>query len=338
MHKPTILKWITFFVVILIFSKNTLARQITDMAGRKVTIPDKINSVLPYDNKTNVMLFSVAADLMTAKARSMESPYLKYISNDFLKLKEVDSKNAEEVLKLHPDIIVVVSFTNDRGSLSRYTEFSKQVNIPLVIVDIELMNLDKSYEFLGELLGRQEQVKPYVRFIQQVYANVKANKESKTLKINAYLANDNNGQRTAPAGSSHAQLFDELGINNVAKTSLDANGFAIVSMEQVLAWSPDYIFCMGKGENSPYRTILKSSLWRSLPATKNNHVYYVPSEPYLWFDMPPSINRILGLIWFNQLFYNQSLSATQETITEFYRLFYKYNLTEKEYQGLFKWQ
>lgn len=338
MNKPTILKWITITAVVFIITQNAVARQITDMAGRKVTIPDKITSILPYDNKTNVMLFSIAGDLMAAKARSMESPYLKFISSDFLKLKEIDAKNAEEVLKLHPDLIVVVSFTKDRGSLSRYSEFSKQVNIPLVIVDIELMNLDKSYEFLGELLGRQEQVKPYVKYIKQVYADSKANKESKSLKVNAYLANNNNGQRTAPAGSSHTQLFDELGINNVAKTSLDANGFAIVSMEQVLAWSPDYIFCIGKGENSPYRTILKSSLWQTLPAVKNKHVFYVPSEPYLWFDMPPSINRILGLVWFNQLFYHQSDALTQQKVIEFYRLFYKYNLSEKEYQGLFKWQ
>jgi len=51
--------------------------------------------------------------------------------------------------------------------------------------------------------------------------------------------------------------------------------------------------------------------------------------------MPPSVNRLLGLIWFSNLFYGQSDQVTREKVKNFYRLFYKYNLTDKEYAALF---
>ncbi len=317
---------------------SVFARTITDMAGRRVNVPEKITRVLPYDNKTNVVLFSVAGELLSAKARSMESPYLKFISKDFLNKKEIDCKNAEEVIKIRPDILIVASFLEDIDNLNTYTVFAAKVNIPLVVVDLELMHLDKTFDFLGELLGKKIEAKTLADFIRHVYADVESLKKGKHVSGKAYMANDNNGLRTSPNSSNHAQLFDVMIIPNAARVTLDAKGFAQVSIEQVMSWNPDYVFCVGKGETSPYRTILKSATWCNIRAVKNKRVFFVPTEPYSWFDIPPSVNRILGLIWFNDLFYNQPNEVTLQKVKEFYRLFYKYELSDKEYAGLFRWQ
>lgn len=152
------------------------------------------------------------------------------------------------------------------------------------------------------------------------------------------MANETGGLRTAPNGSRHAQIFDIMNVDNAAYTRLNAKGFGTASMEQVIIWNPDYIFCLGKGEQSPYRTILKSALWQSITAVKQRKVYFIPSEPYPWFDMPPSVNRIAGLIWFNEIFYGQSHEQTRNKIEEFYRIFYMYELSDREYEHLFVWQ
>jgi iron complex transport system substrate-binding protein len=314
------------------------ARTITDMAGRKVLIPDVVTKVLPYDNKTNVLLFPVAGKIMIAKARSMESPLLKYVSKEFLQLKEVDTKNSEEVLKLKPEIIIVAAFVGEGEDLTPYLVLQSKTKIPLVFVDLDLMHLDRTYIFLGQLLGNPNGVIGCVDFIKSIYNDCGLFYRNSKLKPRAYLANDNNGLRTAPEGSNHAQIFEMMKLQNVAKANLDAKGFANVSPEQILIWNPDYIFCIGKGEENPYRTLLKSPSWRNINAVKNKQVIIVPSEPYLWFDMPPSVNRIAGLIWFNGLFYGQTESVTKQKITDFYRIFYKYNLTDKEYKGLYAWQ
>lgn len=327
-------------LVILLFGVMVVAnaRTITDMAGRKVTVPDKITRVIPYDNKTNPILFSVAGNLMIAKARSMESPYLKFISKDFLSKREIDTKNAEEVIRLKPDVIIVGAFLEDRDNVSRYEAFAAKIDIPLIVVDLELMNLDKTYDFLGQLLGRNAEAKVCSSYIRSVYGDVEKYTKGKRVAGKAYMANDNDGLRTSPNSSNHAQLFDVMKISNAAHVSLDAKGFAQVSMEQVMAWNPDYVFCVGKGETSPYRNILKSATWRGIKATKTKRVFFVPTEPYSWFDIPPSVNRILGLVWFNDLFYNQPNEITRQKVKEFYRIFYHYELTDKEYAGLYAWR
>lgn len=313
------------------------ARQIVDMAGRTVIIPDEINRVVPYDNKTNVLLYPVAREKMIVKARSRMSPDLKYICKDYLRLPEIDNRNVEEMLKLNPDLMVVGAFVNDKAGLENYIRFSERTKIPVVFVDIELMNLDKSYEFLGDLLNCKDSVEQYIGFIRRIYSQVQ---ESVDLSVgaNAYLANENNGLRTAPQGSRHAQLFDIMKVENVADVGVDNKGFGVASIEQVLMWNPEYIFCLTKGVGSPYRTIMKSSLWKNVSAVKKQRVFIVPSEPFPWFDMPPSVNRIAGLIWLMEVFYDRDEAFTQSEIKEFYKLFYSYELTEKEYRNLFRWQ
>ena len=85
----------------------------------------------------------------------------------------------------------------------------------------------------------------------------------------------------------------------------------------------------------PYTTLFRS-VWKKLPALQDGKIYKVPSQPFIWFDMPPSINRLCGLIWFNGIFRDQPAELTQKKIIEFYRLFYKYKLNDKEYAALFE--
>jgi iron complex transport system substrate-binding protein len=303
------------------------------MAGRKVTIPDRITRVMPYDNKTNPMLFAIAGNLMICKARAMENPNLKFISNDFLRLCEVDTHNVEEVIRLKPDFVLVAAFADE--DISRYTAVSRQTGIPFVIVDLDLLKLDKSFEFLGQLLGKESEAEICANLIRNIYADAEKYKKGKKIPGKAYLANNADGLRTAPATSNHAQLFDVMNVPNAANTQLDAKGFSQVSIEQVLAWNPDYIFTIGKSESSPFRSILKSAIWRNVTAVKNKRVFYVPCEPYLWFDMPPSVNKLLGLIWFSDIFYGQPNDITKQRVKEFYKIIYKFSLTDTDYKSLF---
>ncbi|MDR0612990.1 MAG: ABC transporter substrate-binding protein [Dysgonamonadaceae bacterium] len=328
---------VAFLAAWFIVCGNLSARTITDMAGRKVNVPDRITRIIPYDNKTNLLLFPVAGEKLAAKAWWARESYFRYISKEWLKLREIDTRNAEEVIKLHPDVIVVGSFLDDRATIENYVAFARKVNIPLVIVDLHLMHLDRTVDFLGNLLDRPKEAKACSDYIRSVYKGIEELVKNPAAKKRVYMANDPNGLRTAPNASLHAELFDIMQLENVAKTALDANGFALVSIEQVMMWNPEYVFCVGKGEASPYRAVLKSALWRTITAVKEKKVFFVPCNPYSWFDIPPSLNRLMGLVWFSQIFYDQPEEVTKQKVIEFYRLFYKYKLSDKEYSQLFKW-
>jgi iron complex transport system substrate-binding protein len=327
------------FAAALAAASPLAGRTVRDMAGRTVSLPDTLRRILPYDNKTNALLFPLAADIMPARARWMRASYFELISPAWSRLKEVDMRQAEEVMRLRPDALIVAAFLDDRTSLENYAAFAQRVNVPLVVVDIDLMHFDRAIDFLGALLGRRERAGELAAFVRDIYKDVEdVRRRNAPHPPRAYMANDANGLRTAPRGSRHAQLFDILGVENVVAAPAAANGFAYVSIEQLLVWQPEYVLCVGKGEVNPYRTALKSSLWRSLPAVRTGKVRYVPEDPYSWFDIPPSVNRLAGLIWFMELFGGQPPEVTERRIREFYRLFYGYTLSDREYRRLFEWR
>ena len=328
---------ITILLVFIGIHHHTCGRIITDMAGRAVEIPEFIKTVIPYDNKTNMLLFPIAGNKMIAKAWAGENTLMHYISSDYLSMKEVDLKNAEEVLKLNPDLIIVGTFVNKntKSEVSKYVKFANKINKPIVVVDLEIMNLDKTYDFLGKLLNLESESSHCSQFIQDIYKDIASYKRDVN-SPSAYIANAESGLRTAPTGSIHAQIFDIMGIKNAVTAPMDAKGFSIISIEELMAVNPDYIFCMGKGNSNPYDKVTNNNVWRKLPALQEGKVYKVPSQPFIWFDMPPSINRLCGLIWFNGIFRDQPSDLTQKKITEFYQLFYKYKLNDKEYAALFE--
>ena len=158
-----------------------------------------------------------------------------------------------------------------------------------------------------------------------------------TIDLETYYSLGPTGLMTDPAGSKHTEVLDYMKVSNAAKVEIPSGGHAKVNMEQVLLWNPMYIFTSSfRGNESAYNTIVSDLKWSTINAVKNKNVYKVPSQPMGWFDHPPSINRIPGIIWLSSIFYNYPNDAVEQGIKEFYRLFYKYSLSESDYKSLFE--
>ena len=175
--------------------------EIIDMAGRKVVIPDRIERVIPYDNKTNMLLYPIASEMMIAKAWAGENSSMRFISEDYMRKEEVDLKNAEEVLKLNPDVIIVGTFINKNtvNERNRYIRFAEKIKKPLIVVDLEIMNLDKTYEFLGQLLACEEASKHCSDFIREIHTDIINENDTREMPT-VYIAHTESGLRTAPKG------------------------------------------------------------------------------------------------------------------------------------------
>jgi iron complex transport system substrate-binding protein len=316
---------LTFFVGI-----NAQTRVVTDMAGRKVTIPTKIERILPHDEKTSIFLFPVAGDKMISRGINREGgSNLKYISKRYSQIPVIDMINVEEILIQNPDIVVVGCFVPEE--YSRYERMSSRTQKPFVIIDLNLSRLADSYRFISTLFGDKAKINACVAYLTDFYKEFEKIKKS-GVKNNAsvYLAVGNNGLQSAPSGSKHVQLFDELNLKNVVQTEIPAKGFAQISIEQIMVWKPDYIFTIDKGGNDPYTEIRSSVLWKSVPAVQNNHVFHIPEDPFNWLGNPPSVNRIPGMIFLSEFFYKNSQESAHRQIRDFYKLFYDYPLTETE--------
>lgn len=311
------------------------------MAGRQVEIPEHIERILPYDAKTSILLFPVAYDKMIARAMLPGHDQYTFISDDYNQMQEVDMKSIEEILVANPQLIIAGSYASSKA-IAKYDKLQGRSKIPVVVVDLSIDHMDETYLFLAELFSKQSKSKQLCNscaaFITSVYQDAAQQKaDHATTARNIYYTLGPSGLMTDPAGSKHTEAIDYMGLHNVADIAIPTGGHANINMEQVLQWNPDFIFTAGfRSNKSAYSTITESNKWKSIAAVQNNQVYKIPSHPFSWFDNPPSVNRIPSIIWLNQIFYGLSEDESKAQIIKFYQLFYRYQLTDKEYLSLFE--
>jgi iron complex transport system substrate-binding protein len=323
-------------ILVLCFVLNLSAKTITDMIGRTVEIPENVEKVFPYDPKTSILLFPLLNDRLVATAMVPGETEYEFISPDYSAIPELDVKSIEEVLSVSPQLIIA-GYYDENDSRESAEKLGSRISVPVIFVDLSIDKLDETYAFLGLLFHKELESQKYVSFLSDFYHHIDSLKKvSPTIQKTAYYTLGASGLLTDPSGSKHTEVFDFLNVPNAAKVDIPSGGHAKVNMEQVLMWNPDYIFAAGfKGNSNAFLSITNDGKWKSITAVQEGNVYQVPAKPFAWFDHPPSINRIPGVIWLCELFYGQSSEDTHAAIVQFYKLFYRYELTPAEYKSLF---
>ncbi len=329
------MRTLTISIIILV-TISLSAKNIKDMAGRNVTIPDNIERILPYDSKTSILLFPVAQNIMMAKAIIPGSKKFKYISDEYNQMPEIDIKNIESVLINNPQVIIAGVFI-DSDNFDRFNKLQNRTHIPVIMIDLSIAKLCDTYKFLSSILPHNKTCESCITYLNSIYKQSNnLIQENKSPDVGIYYTIGGSGLLTDPSGSKHSEVIDYLNLNNVAKISLPNGGHANVNMEQIIEWNPQYIFTADfKADKNAYTSIKTGSIWQNITAVKNKKIYKVPSKPFGWFDHPPTVNRIPGIIWLSHIFYKLPEDQMKEQIKTFYKLFYKYNLTDLEYNSLF---
>lgn len=322
---------------------DTGLRTITDMAGRKVTVPDQINKVFSTSPPGSILLYTLNPDLLIGWNYRLGEAEKRFILPQYHDLPNLGgwmnkaTCSTEELLALQPDLIISMGDISEM-SISQANKIQQQVNIPVVMVNGDLTKMEETYDFTGKLLNLEEQagvLGAYCReTISQAQSKGKSIPENK--KVRVYYAEGDSGLETDPRGSRHTEVLDIVGGVNVADVAdRGGRGMAQVSLEQVLLWNPDLIISWGQG--GYFQQIFSDPKWQSIEAVKDNRVYVVPSGPFNWFDRPPSANRILGLKWLGNLLYPKIYNYDMVNETrKFYKTFYHYDLSDEDINFLLK--
>ena len=86
---------------------------------------------------------------------------------------------------------------------------------------------------------------------------------------------------------------------------------------------------------SVYATVGEDPAWQGVTAIKEGHYYEVPNGPYNWMGFPPSVQRMLGMMWMAKLLYPETADYDLYTeVAEYFRLFYHTTLSEDAYNAL----
>ena len=322
-------------------------REITDMAGRKVTVPaaEDIESVFSSGPVAAIFMYMVAPDKLLGwnyELNDVEKSIILEKYHDLPNFGMGDAINYEAVIAANPTIALNCGKIND-AMVSDCDALSKSLGIPVIAVDNELNNSAEAFRFMGELLGVEDHAEELAEYSEKIFTDIASLADiPEDEKVSVYFGNGEDSLETAPRGSQHAQILDAVNVTNVADLELGDGSRVQISAEQLLAWNPDVIVVNGepkadKSGNSAAEDILSNPDYASLKAVQDNKVYGTPNAPFSWVDRPAGPNRLIGMRWLSAVVYPEYIKCdVNEEIREFFNLFYHVDLSDEQLENVLK--
>ncbi len=321
-------------------------RIMTDDGGRQVTIPTQVDKVFCTSSVGTYLVYTLAPEKLVGWNTTPSDVEQVYIPEKYRPTVGLGgwygkntTGNVEEIIKIAPDLVLSVGDVEE-SNISDAERIQGLLGIPVVLVQGTLAGSGAAYRQIGELLGEQERAEELASYCDRVIARAQ---ELAALvpdgeRVTVYYAEGNEGLYTDPEGSMHTEVFTIVGAHNVADVEMqEGYGQSPVSLEQVIAWDPAYVFVASDpdGEMNVYDRITQGADWRTIAAVENDRVYQIPHGPFDWLDRPYSIARILGIQWVGDLLYPDLWDMDlKETTKEFYQLFYHFELSDAQYEEL----
>jgi iron complex transport system substrate-binding protein len=315
-----------------------VTRQITDAAGRIVSIPATVNRVAdPWPaNNALVLMLGGADKLVATTSQARNQPWLRRL---YPRIDRVPAAfnaagevNIETLIGVHPDVILMAY----GGTLPRWTDAVESYHIPVVMLPNDsLQGLKTTVRMTGEVLGEGESrvAAEYIRYLDD---NIR-----KVTQITDKLAPSERPKvlHTATPGilnvdGRHSVIDDWINVAGGVNAADVAGLGRPVTMEQVVVWNPDVII-VGTAPNQQNRqAILDDPRWREIKAVRDGRVFANPSGAYLWDRH--SAEAALQVLWAAKLLHPArfaDLDVNSET-REFYARFFHHVLNDAELASL----
>jgi len=314
-------------------------REFTDDCGRTVTLPGKIERVSASGPLSEMIVYSIAPDLLVTTAEKHNDDGAEYLSEDYLNLPYLGSLygsadlNVEELALADPQIVIDIgeakkTITEDMDGLK------EQTGIDSIHLEASLETLPEMYRKLGKILGREKKAEELAAFCEKVYdRTVGIMEKVGDKKVKALYILGDEGLNVLAKDSLHGELVDMLTDNQAVVDNPSGKGTGNeISMEQIALWNPEFIIF---GPKSIYSKAATMDNWANLNAIQSGKYVEVPYGPHNWIGMPPSVQRTLGLIWLTSVLYPEYCDYdVKAEVKEYYNLFYGCDLSDAQYEKL----
>jgi iron complex transport system substrate-binding protein len=313
-------------------------RQITDAAGRVVTLPELVTRVADpwHANNALVVMLGGGEKLVATTAQAQRQPWLERL---YPRIDQVpaafgtlDEVNLETLIGARPQVILMAY----DGSLPKWAAEVDAYHIPYVLMpNTSLAGLKTTARITGQVLGEREPLvaEDYIRYfdanIRRVRAVTDRLPDAERPKV---LHTASAGILTVDGRKSLIDDWIEVagGVNAADVVGLGRP----VTMEQVAAWNPDVII-VGSAPNGRNRqAILDDPRWRDIKAVKDGKVFVNPSGAYLWDRH--SAEAALQVLWAAKTLHPDrfaDLDIEKET-KAFYAKYFHHALTDSEFRSI----
>lgn len=319
----------TALAILVLAGGLAQARTITDMAGRKVEVPEVIHKVYATAPPATYMIYALAPELLVGTNGLLSKSGRQYINPRVRELPVLGGwfgqgrmANLEALLQAKPDVVVAFRWRG-RTVQWKIEETLEPLGLPVASLIInDTKDFPRVFRFLGTLLNRSKRAEALATYGERTLADLARLREAipPDQRLRVYYAEGGKGLQTECSDSFHTELISLGGARNVhqcmAKTIY---GMDKVSLEQVLAYDPQVILT---SEPAFYKAVRKDPRWSKVRAVAQGRVYKIPTVPFNWFDRPPSFMRLLGAQWLAKKLYPERYPVDMVARTvEFYRLF-----------------
>lgn len=327
---------------------------VVDHAGNVVEVPNEITRVVidqipilstymsyfegdaPYivgycgsfkDTITKTVLKDIAPELM-------ESADTVYAQSDL---------NIEEIMKLDPDVILY------NAGNATHAEILKASGIPCIgfaTVGAEteadpLVRYQEWLDLLEDVFGEEGKTEEFQKAGDVIIADVETrileipeNERPSAMILWKYA---DGIPQVSGKGTFGTYWLQHLGVTDVVAE--EAQGFTQVNMEQVYSWNPDILFLDGPGLlNLTVDDVLENQVegadFSTLSAVKNERVYNTTLGMWNWFT--PNPDAPLVYAWMACNTYPEAFEdyPLEDTIREYYKQWYGYDITENELEDM----
>lgn len=324
-------------------------RTIVDQVGNTVTLPKEVRrvviaSVWPLASAYCLMfgtegLVGLDPAIISAAENSMlikAAPEISKIESSFSKNGHL---NAEELIKLKPDVVLYAS-----GVMEDY-DVATQAGIPAVGFALDAKNFNAVetiftwIDLLAEVMGKEcdtRAYKEYAEKIQNLVAErisaVPEEKKPSAMIIHRYSDTTLQIPGTRTWGD---YWITASGAKNAAAVN---KGTPQVTVEEVYKWNPDRIYITNFSDAIPedlYQNTFQNYDWSNVRAVKEKNVRKMPLGIYRWYVT--NTDSPLTLLWLAKEHHPDLFGDIDipTEIKEFYRKFYKIELTDSDIESMF---
>ncbi len=301
---------------------------VTDMSGRQVKIPRKVNRVadLWHANNEVVLLLGGQKKLVATTPMIKKTPWFKTVDPQITQVKAPfagQEIQIEELLKTKPDVVIAA----DPAQIKT----AQEAKLPVVNAMFQdFAGLRKSVKLTAQVLGGNA---PQV-----------ANQYLKTLDRNINLVKQNlNGVQSRPTVLHIVGPTDLTKVDGT-KTIVDewiklaggqnaiqkSGNMISVTSEELVKADPAVIIIGQTSTKQARRLLSKDDRFKNLKAVKDHQVYGNPQGAFPWDRY--SGEEALQVLWAAKLLHPkqmQKVNMTQET-QNFYQKYYHYHLTNQQ--------
>lgn len=305
---------------------------VTDAYGRTVEVPAEVSSAATVGSGARFVVYAGGQDKLIAVTEmetdpGLNRPYTMAFASLFESLPATSngnhlletSVNTEELLNLNPDVII------SSRSAQECDQLQDTLQIPVIGISYQNQlfseNVYNSIQCVAEALDTEDHGQAVIAKMQQWEIDLKARTAAipASEKPSVYVGGVNyKGAKSWGGTYGGYAPFVILGANNVAD-STDQEGAIDVSLEQLVAWDPDFMFL-----NAGNFNLLKeeydenTALFNAMKAFQEDHLYTQPFYNFNGTNIDTGIcdTYFIGATIYPDAFADVDLEQTYKEIYE----------------------